>query len=639
MKCRYAECLFRSSLLFVLLVAISTWPLSGEPQKGPTNEAKVEVFDRQGKPLTSLTDGDSVKLKATISLVSELAVLASFSFADDPRQIGKCIIPSGKSVCETEVMPALGWRWGKGGKPQSEREVRAQPGDPGLPPLLKFSATTKLQISPRPVVLVHGMASSAATWAAYTKQDGYLASIGLRGFAAGDGQADGAMVTGDVTQPLKPTNTIAENAEILGRYITGVKRSTGAQMVDLVAHSMGGLISRYYIDRLMIERDVAQLIMLGPPHGGSGCANLPASLGFYLPVTLELRPSYLREVFNRRITRRRGVPFYLLAGTPIVEPFKAPCTATPSDLVVSRASVAAVTAPISEMPLLHIDLTKAEQIFKNFVQPRLQRQAGEFPADKDPPLPDSTSAPEQFTKVFTGHVDAGGTSELTVNLDQVSVASFALFDPTRSLVVTVRGASGNVINLSPAANGLIEVNDPQAMVTLGYGFRNPNPGPWKITLNAGAQTPREGADYALSAKVVGGATLRTQADRMVVQSEEPITISASLELAGQPLADTVLQASIRSPDGTTEQIGLTGSGNEKRAVWVPKSPGIFGVDVLARASSPDGLQIERTDFLAFQAQPGPERVRWSLVLLIIGGISALTVLAFWIMQRRGRRAR
>ena len=641
MKSRYGDFLFHSLFLFVLfglLIAAAIHPPPGGAQKNapsptPANPATVVVLNPQGATLASITDGDAVKLKVTMSQVANIAVIASFTFADDQRQIGRCVIKRDNQSCETEVAPALGWYWGKGGKSLGEREIRAQHGDAGLPDLLKFSATTKLRISPRPAVLVHGLASNAATWANYTNPGGYLATLGLRGFAVGDGQAEGALSTGDVAQPVKQTNTIAQNAEALGHYIAGVKRATGAQMVDIVAHSMGGLISRYYLDRLMADRDVAQLVMIGSPHGGTMCASLPASLGFYLPATLELRPSYLREVFNRQITRRHGAPFYLLAGTQIVESFKAPCTATPTDLVVSRASVAAITAPVAEMPLLHTDMTKSDLVFKNFVLPHLQRQAGEFAAAPDPPPPPSVSAPEQFTKVFTGRVAAGASSDLNVYLDQVAVASFALLDPTRSLKVTVRGASGNVINLTPEANGLIQVNDPETMVTLGYGFNNPKPGTWRVTLEATPQTPPDGADYALSAKVVGGATLRTQADRMVVQTDQPITISASLDLAERPLAGAVLQASIRGPDGGVEQLNFTNSGNEKRAVWMPKTTGIYAADVHARGFTPDGLQIERSDFLSFEVQPDPKRGLWTLILLGIGAIAVVTVIAFWLWQR------
>ncbi len=642
----------RLSLIFGLLFAASILtPPSGaqdaiqfEMPKGDAkkkvaksvapNPATVEVLNRQSAKIETLADGDVVRLKVTLDKPAELAHVASFKFADDERQINKCIITPGAQSCETKVAPALGWYWGKDGKGIAEREIRAESGDPGLPDTMKFSGTAKLRVSARPVVLVHGLASNAATWAEYTKQDGYLATIGLRGFAVGDGQAEGEMFTGDPSQPLKQTKTIAQNAEELARYIAGVKRATGAQMVDLVAHSMGGLISRYYIDRLMGDRDVGQLIMLGSPHGGTNCASLPASLGFYLPATLELRPAYLAEVFNRQITRRHGVPFHLLAGNPIIESFKAPCTATPTDLVVSRPSVAAVNAPISEAPLLHTDMTGSERIFKDFIAPRLLRRAGEFPAGPDPPPPASTAAPEQFTKVFTGHVDAGASREVVINLDKLSVASFALYDTTRSLAVTVRGANGNLINLTTNANGLVEIKDPAALFTLGYGFNKPAPGAWKITLRATDQTPGRGADYALAAKVVGGATLRTRADRMVTMPDQPITISSSLELAGRPLTGATIQALIRRPDGGTEEVNFTDGGDEKRAVWVPKESGIYAVNVVAQGSTPDGLQIERAAFLSFEVQPGPARGLLSLALMIIAGITLVTVIIFWLMNRR-----
>lgn len=618
-------------------------PVKEKAKKAPTVQATLEIMNGQSAKIESLTDGDVVKMKVTLESPSPLACVASFKFADDDRKdsrVDTCIIAAGAQSCETKLAPAFGWYWSKDGKGLSDREIRAESGDYGV---VQFSAPAKLRISARPVVLVHGLASNSATWAEYTKQGGYLSAIGLRGFAVGDGQAEGSMFMGDPSQPLKQTKTIAQNAEELARYIAGVKSATGAHAVDLVAHSMGGLISRYYIDRLMVDRDVAQLIMLGSPHGGTGCANLPASLGFYMPATLELRPSYLTEVFNRQITRRQGVPFHLLAGNLITDSFKSPCTATPSDLVVSRPSVAAGGAPISESPLLHTDMTGSERIFKDFVSPRLQRRAGDFPAESNTQAADSkgaasSAAPEQFTKVFTGHVNAGGSREVVINLDKLSVASFALYDTTRSLSVTVRGANGNIISLTPGVNGFVEVKDPAALFTLGYGFDNPKPGEWKVTLKATEQTPGRGADYALTAKVVGGATLRSKADRMIAMPDQPVTISSSLELAGHPLPGATIQALIRRPDGGTEEVSFTGGGDEKRAVWIPKESGIYGVDVVARGATPDGLQVERADFLSFEVQPDPQRGQLRLALMVITGITLLTVIIFWLKNRLGRKA-
>ena len=643
------------SLSFGLLLAASILTPQGGAQDGiqfemPRDDVKkkaakpaaaspatVEVLNGQSARIDSLVDGDAVKLKITLEKAVELAYVASFKFADDERQIDKCIIAPGAQSCETKVAPAWGWYWGKDGKGQAEREIRAESGDQGLSEVMNFSGTVKLRVSARPVVFVHGLASNAAGWAGYTKQDGYLAAMGLRGFAVGDGQAEGEMSLGDPSQPLKRTKTIAQNAEEIARYVAGVKRATGAQTVDLVAHGIGGLVSRYYIERLMGDRDVAQLILLGPPYGGTGCANLPASLGIYLPATLELRPAYLSEVFSRQNKRRHSVPFHLLAGAPISEPLKAPCAAPPSDPVASRPSVAVIAALTSESPLPQADLTGSERNFKDFVAPRLLsllRRAGEIPDESAPAPPTSSAAPEQFTKVFTGHVNAGGSREVVINLDKLSAANFLLYDTTRSLAVTVRSANGNVINLTPDADGLVEGKDPAALFTLGYGFSKPAHGEWKVTLRATERTPGRGADYAFAVKVAGGATLRARVDRMVTTPGQPITISSALELAGRPLTGAAIQALIHRLDGETEEINFTDGGDEKRAVWVPKESGVYAVDVVARGSTPDGLQVERADSLYFEVQSGPAGVPLTLALMIIGGITLVTVGIFRLMNRR-----
>ncbi len=61
-------------------------------------------------------------------------------------------------------------------------------------------------------------------------------------------------------------------AEILGRKVEEVLRETGAEKVVLIGHSMGGLISRYYIQRLGGEEKVAALLTISTPHKGTKLA-------------------------------------------------------------------------------------------------------------------------------------------------------------------------------------------------------------------------------------------------------------------------------------------------------------------------------------------------------------------------------
>ncbi|MFE5619975.1 esterase/lipase family protein [Streptomyces sp. NPDC056524] len=58
-------------------------------------------------------------------------------------------------------------------------------------------------------------------------------------------------------------------AELLGRHVEEVCARTGRTEVDVVGHSLGGLIARYYVQRLGGDARVRTLVMLGTPHAGT----------------------------------------------------------------------------------------------------------------------------------------------------------------------------------------------------------------------------------------------------------------------------------------------------------------------------------------------------------------------------------
>jgi len=569
----------------LLILAALSW------HAGPARAADLTLSatNLAGRTVTSLVDGNVVRLHAVLAAPASRSTDIVFRLDAAESPIASCTITRGAKACDTADVRTLGWYWD--GEPRPSRMVNAESVTD------RQRVSMPMRVAPRPVVLVHGFMSDHKTWAAYTAPGGFLAPLGLKGFAVGDGIAEGQISSGDITRPTSATKTLPENAAALARYLAGVKKATGAEMVDLVAHSMGGLVSRYYIARLMPSRDVAQLIMLGSPHGGSECSGLAAALGVLGPASLELRPAFVRQIFNRSVTRRNGVPFHMLAGDPIAEGFKAPCSDVPSDGVVSVGSVSAIPGSVGHLPVLHTDMTRSAEVFSKFVLPQLQRRA--FASERDPQPLAEPGAAAQYTQVFTGHVDAGGTAELEVHLDQVTIASFALFDPSRSLEVTVRGASGREITLSAQEHGLIKVDDPSSLLTLGYGFRNPRPGPWRVTLRA---TPRQGTDFALSARVVGGALLQAHANPLTPTRAQSVTLFAALEQPGKTLTEVAMRAVVRRPNGKSEAFELQGSGAERSAVWRAVEPGIHGIDIIASARA-EGLRIERTMFLAVDVQP------------------------------------
>lgn len=182
---------------------------------------------------------------------------------------------------------------------------------------------------PRPVVLVHGYKSNAASsWGEYQSIMA-RSHPNLRAYAVGDGQFPGVMNTGSEEHPFTRTNTIAENAAQEDTYIDGVRKATNAWNVDIVAHSMGGLISRYYVQELMDTTPkgtnvVNRLVQLGTPNRGSQLADVllaggwasPKAIPLY-PASLQLSTGYIDDLYNKLITDMRGVPISNLVGTDI----------------------------------------------------------------------------------------------------------------------------------------------------------------------------------------------------------------------------------------------------------------------------------------------------------------------------------
>ncbi|MDO8261548.1 MAG: LamG-like jellyroll fold domain-containing protein, partial [Candidatus Magasanikbacteria bacterium] len=84
-------------------------------------------------------------------------------------------------------------------------------------------------------------------------------------------------------------------ASLLKNKIDQVKNICHCNKVDLVAHSMGGLVARYYIVSDYYENDVDKLVFLGTPHKGSPKSYLmwEAGEGF-----VDLKEKIVKYYFN-----------------------------------------------------------------------------------------------------------------------------------------------------------------------------------------------------------------------------------------------------------------------------------------------------------------------------------------------------
>ncbi|MCZ7582842.1 MAG: alpha/beta fold hydrolase [Deltaproteobacteria bacterium] len=82
-----------------------------------------------------------------------------------------------------------------------------------------------------------------------------------------------------------PKGTVEEIAAALVDFVDDVLRANGEKRVDIVCHSLGGLVARYALQRLGLKRKVGTLVTLATPHGGTHAARYVNTV-----LTRPLRP-------------------------------------------------------------------------------------------------------------------------------------------------------------------------------------------------------------------------------------------------------------------------------------------------------------------------------------------------------------
>lgn len=149
-----------------------------------------------------------------------------------------------------------------------------------------------------PVVLVHGIFASA---------------LDMRRLAS-HLRARGWEVFVPVLTPNRGETPLEELAGQLARY---TQRELPGRQFDLVGFSMGGLVSRYYLQRLAGPDRVRRFITMAAPHHGTHAARLATA-----PGCAQMRPGseFLRDLARDADSLRRVAftSFYTPLDTIIV---------------------------------------------------------------------------------------------------------------------------------------------------------------------------------------------------------------------------------------------------------------------------------------------------------------------------------
>ncbi len=137
-----------------------------------------------------------------------------------------------------------------------------------------------------PIVLVHGFMASYSTGGA-----GMFYIVRAL-------EKDGHVTYFSETPPFSSTE---QRSVAIEEYLEDLLVATGAEKVNLIAHSMGGLDSRYLISKNGLDRSdiVASLTTLGTPHRGTKLADIAGEL----PSSWDKVLDALASIYGKNISQ------------------------------------------------------------------------------------------------------------------------------------------------------------------------------------------------------------------------------------------------------------------------------------------------------------------------------------------------
>lgn len=506
-------------------------------------------------------DGNQVRVVATVENPSGVPHTLPVRFLNgethQPLQEGlvDVALNPGQSAEVTYAWDTEGWAWDRPASeapeahPNRAVEVRL-----GSEAVLYDVWNEPIQVRAKPVFFVHGLNSNAATWAPYTSLL-LEANYTWRAFAVP------GLRTGNDLIAQEESATLLQNAATLHQYIDQIRREQHAWHVDIVAHSMGGLISRQYIHSFMAAASaedarvnrplVRHLVMLGTPNQGSECAtwSLVMNTSSGVPnrnAPLQLMPEYV-AFFNTEVTRQKGVQFSVLAGhgTPYV------CwlpEGTNSDGVVMVPSAHYTYTDIGLTASNHIEMTGSRADFLAWVKPHLIS---------------STGASAQRTTT------APGVSATAVSHPQITQVTGITLAPgeTRDIPIVVPAGKNLGVMLRTAHAVSATLRDPSGAAVqtsdrapVDQEFRSlavaaPTAGTWILRL---ASDETKTTDAAVGVGL-GESALVARAE--VVGSGGERTAQLTLTRSGAPVSGAMAAAQVLRSDGTLTTVMLTDDGH------------------------------------------------------------------------------
>jgi hypothetical protein len=434
-------------------------------------------------------------------------------------------------------------------------------------------------------------------------------------------------------------DSVGGGGRTLQTQIEEYKTTIGAQKVNILGHSMGGIWAREYVRNVDTGHSVDRIIMLGTPNEGSFWAD--AALGVYQTCLLsplippcfviiheyEARTPAVRHLasdfmldYNRKNKAAPCTYYYDMAGETDVGLYN-----WSHDGAVTTGSVQALAYSTHLVPvalplfdgLVHL-LEPQRQEFHDALKPyysfagnvyqeyneSCKASARQLLSATPLALTPTPEVPTLWPAVVS-QIGGGETQTQTVAVDNASAVTFGLgwFNhPTSTLSLTLRDPVGQIITATSSYSGGLYL---PSVDGASYSINSPIPGAWQLIVQ-GQSVPGGAEPYYVSGGFTGGVQVDPQLSSRTVSAGQPVTLTSMLHDSAA-IAQAVVTASISLlTDGSyLDTLALTEQpGGIYHAVFTPTVRGTYGISVYASGTNSDGQTFHRLSLLQLQATSG-----------------------------------
>lgn len=456
------------------------------------------------------------------------------------------------------------------------------------------SGVFTVRISDKPLLLVHGFASSSRTWdimIPFLEADGYV--------------LDENLFTVDLSP--KGFGNIKGYGQAVCNKINEIRIETGSSKVDIVAHSMGGLASRWCIQKLGSDKDVDKLIMLGTPnHGSLGFVWMQSDVWWdppqWIPLSaLQMHPynDFLAELnYNEKrfdsnswLIKDDQISsgYTVLAGSgfetaemfwntyPGNEGF-IPKSTYRGDGVVGVRSANLTNVPCHQYNATHTSLNVASNVILDVIH--LLNNEPIVHGIACQPSPRDSNEPSIWQRIHIKKNDLilkGTIKMFDIILDTMPLVEIGIGYPGSELDLTLITPSGVVIDPTYASSdpNIDFTYDVNSTDNCGntydekyYTISNPEVGTWAIKVTA-VDTPPEGEHFSVGAMLESNLTLlvRTRDNIYSFAPGQDVILEAFLwDGSLVNYSETEIRAIIEKPNETTETIAFRDDGTNGDSV-------------------------------------------------------------------------